>query len=66
MLPQNLLGLEDIGSAIQFQDTAPGGKALEKIEELLLRLEGQFGSFIRNQHIEWGEAGGEFDKFSII
>jgi acylphosphatase len=39
---------------------------LEKIEELLLRLEGQFGSFIRNQHIEWGEAGGEFDKFSII
>jgi len=38
----------------------------EKIEELLSRLEGQFGSFIRNQHIEWGEDRGEFHRFSII
>ena len=38
----------------------------EKIEELLSQLEGQFGSFIRDQHIEWGETKGEFDKFSII
>ena len=34
MLSKNLLGREDIGSAIQLQDTAPGRKALEKIEEL--------------------------------
>ena len=38
----------------------------EKIEELLSRLKGQFGSFIRDQQIEWLEAKGEFDKFSII
>lgn len=37
----------------------------EKIEELLLRLKGQFGSFIRDQHIEWLEARREFDQFSI-
>jgi len=38
----------------------------ENIEGLLLKLKGQFGSFIRDQHIEWLEARGEFDKFSII
>ncbi len=37
----------------------------EKIEELLLRLKGQFGSFIRDQHIEWSEDRGEFNKFVI-
>ena len=38
----------------------------EKIEELLLRLKGQFSSFIRDQYIEWSEARGEFVKFSVI
>ena len=38
----------------------------EKIEELLSRLEGQFGGFIRDRHIEWWQAREEFDKFSII
>jgi acylphosphatase len=38
----------------------------EKIEELLLRLKGQFSSFIRDQHIEWSQARGEFVKFSVI
>jgi acylphosphatase len=38
---------------------------IEKIKELLLRLEGQFGSFIRDQHIEWQEARGEFKEFFI-
>ena len=38
----------------------------ERIEELLLRLNGQFGSFIRDQHIEWLDARKEFDKFSVI
>lgn len=38
----------------------------EKIEELLLRLKGQFAGFIRDQHIEWLDAKGEFDKFSVI
>lgn len=38
----------------------------EKIEELLLRLKGQFGSFIRDQQIEWLDSREEFDKFSII
>jgi len=37
----------------------------EKIEELLLRLKGQFGSFIRDQHIEWTETRGEFKDFSV-
>jgi len=37
----------------------------EKIEELLSRLKGQFGSFIRDQQIEWGEYRGEYDKFFI-
>jgi acylphosphatase len=38
----------------------------EKIEELLSGLQGQFGSFIRDKQIEWMEARGEFNKFSII
>ena len=38
----------------------------ERIEGLLSGLKEQFGSFIRDQHIEWVEARGEFDKFSII
>ena len=38
----------------------------EKIEELLSNLKGQFGSFIRDQHIEWLETKGEFVQFSII
>ena len=38
----------------------------EKIEALLLRLKGQFGSFIRDQHIEWSEARGEFDRFDVV
>ena len=37
----------------------------EKIAELLLKLKGQFGSFIRDQQIEWLEARGEFSKFFI-
>jgi len=38
----------------------------EKIEELSLRLKGQFGSFIREQHIEWLPVRGEFKDFSIV
>jgi len=38
----------------------------EKIEELLSKLKVQFGSFIRETQIEWVEARGEFDRFSII
>ena len=38
----------------------------EKIEELLSRLKEQFGGYIRDQHIEWVEPRGEFDKFSVI
>ncbi len=38
----------------------------ETIEEFLLKLKGEFNSFIRDQHIEWSQAGGDFDKFSII
>jgi len=38
----------------------------EKIEELLSQLNGQYGSFIRDQKIEWVGARGQFDKFSII
>ena len=38
----------------------------ERIEGLLSRLEGQFGGFIRDRHIEWGEDREEFNKFSII
>ena len=38
----------------------------EKIEELLSKIQGQFGGYIRNQHIDWLEETGEFDKFSVI
>ena len=38
----------------------------EKIEELLLKLKGQFGSFIREQYVEWGESKEEFKRFDII
>jgi acylphosphatase len=38
----------------------------ESIEELLSKLNGQFGSFIRDRHIEWLEARGEFDRFSVL
>jgi acylphosphatase len=38
----------------------------EKIEEFLSSLKGQFGGYIRDGQIEWLEARGEFDKFSII
>jgi len=37
----------------------------EKIEELVSQLKGQFGSFIRDQQIDWLEARGDFHKFSI-
>jgi acylphosphatase len=38
----------------------------ENIEELLSRLKGRFGSFIRNQQIEWLDSKGDFDIFSIV
>ncbi len=38
----------------------------EKIEGLLSRLKGQFGGYIRDQHIEWLDSKNEFDKFFII
>ena len=37
----------------------------EKIEGLLSQLKVQFGSFIRDQQIEWLAARKEFDHFSI-
>jgi acylphosphatase len=37
----------------------------EKIEGLLSKLEGQFGGYIRDQHIEWSEQRKEFDRFFI-
>jgi len=39
---------------------------VEKIEELLSKLKGQFGGYIRDQKIEWLEARGEFNNFSIV
>ncbi len=42
------------------------GGPREGIEELLSRLKGQFGSFIRDHRIEWIDSKGEFEKFSII
>ena len=36
------------------------------IEELLLKLKGEFGSFIRDVQIEWLDPRGDFDEFSII
>jgi len=38
----------------------------EKIAELLSRLKGQFGSFIRDQRVEWLEDRGEFKEFSVV
>ena len=38
----------------------------DKIEALLAKLKGQFGSFIREQQVEWVETKGAFDQFSII
>jgi len=39
-----------------------------KIEELISRLKGQFGSFIRETQVEWLEDGvkKEYDEFTII
>jgi len=36
------------------------------IEELLMKLKGQFGSFIKDQQVDWLEHREEFDQFSII
>jgi len=38
----------------------------EKIEELLSKLKVQFGSFIRDQQVEWLEYRGDCNVFSII
>jgi acylphosphatase len=38
----------------------------ENIEELLSTLKVQFGAFIREEHIEWLDGKGEFDRFSVI
>ena len=38
----------------------------EKIEELLSKLKAQFGSFIRDQQVEWLTHRGDHDTFSII
>ena len=38
----------------------------EKIEGLLSRLNGQFGGFIRETHIEWLETKKEFKRFSVL
>ena len=38
----------------------------EKIEELLSKLKTQFGSFIREQQVDWVATEGEFDHFSIV
>ncbi|MBF0571307.1 MAG: acylphosphatase [Candidatus Omnitrophica bacterium] len=38
----------------------------EKIEELLSKLEDQFGSFIRDRKVEWLDTRREFETFSII
>jgi acylphosphatase len=38
----------------------------EAIEELLNKLKMQFGSFIRDQQIEWMDYRAEFEKFSVI
>ena len=37
----------------------------EKTEELLSKLNVQFGTFIRDCRIEWLEYRGDFDNFSI-
>jgi acylphosphatase len=38
----------------------------EKIEELIERLKGQFGGYIRDMRIDWLETKGEFNSFSVI
>jgi acylphosphatase len=38
----------------------------EKIEELLSQLKTQFGSFIRDQYVDWREFKNEFNRFTII
>ena len=38
----------------------------ERIEELLSKLKGQFGSFIREVQVEWLDSKKEFTEFSII
>ncbi len=38
----------------------------DSIEELVSKLEIEFGPYIRDQKIEWLDAKGEFNKFSII
>jgi acylphosphatase len=38
----------------------------ERIEGLLSKLKGQFGSFIREQQVEWLEGRDEFNDFSVI
>ena len=36
-----------------------------KIEELFLKLHEEFGNYIRDRHVEWLEARGEFKGFFI-
>ena len=36
------------------------------VEELLSKLKGQFGDFIRENQIEWVEGEGEFEDFRIV
>jgi acylphosphatase len=38
----------------------------EKIEELLSKLKGQFGRYIRDTQIVWLDPKEEFDRFAII
>jgi acylphosphatase len=38
----------------------------EQIEELISRLKGQFGTFVRDTHIEWLDTKEEFDRFSVL
>ena len=38
----------------------------ERIEELLSKLKVQFGSYIRDEQIEWLDSKKEFDRFFII
>jgi len=38
----------------------------EKIKELIAKLKVQFGSFIRENHVEWLEYRNEFNRFSIV
>ncbi len=38
----------------------------DKIEELLFKLKGQFGPYIKEQNVDWLMPQGKFDKFSIV